>query len=78
MNPQFKSYELDAFGKVDVQFIREAFDELLNKLNELKLPDAREFYLCKTRLEESCFFAIKSASMKNDAATQFKKEYKNL
>lgn len=73
MNPQFKTYELNEFGKADVQFIRESFDQLLTHLNSLNLSDAREFCICKTRLEEACFFAIKSASMKPMNQVQFSK-----
>jgi hypothetical protein len=66
MNPQFKTYELNEFGKADVKAIRDNFGGLLDSLNALGLPDAREFCICKTRLEEACFFAIKSCSMKSE------------
>lgn len=59
MSPEFQVHLLTAQGVVYAQTIAEAFDLLLTSLATV-CPPGREFSVCKTKLEEACFFAKKS------------------
>jgi hypothetical protein len=58
----FESKKLNDDGLCKAGMIRDAFKGLLNKL-EFTCPEGREFSIVKTKLEEACFFAIKSVSL---------------
>lgn len=58
----FESKKLNDEGLCKLGMIRDAFTSTLNKL-ELTCPEGREFSIVKTKLEEACFFAIKSVSL---------------
>lgn len=58
MHAQFRTYRLNEAGQQKAQHISEAFDELLTKLEGL-VPEGRQLALCRTQLEQACFFAKK-------------------
>jgi hypothetical protein len=64
MDPIFSSVALNERGKAAVAKVRHDFDELLDKLRvscEVSgSGSTREFAIVKTKLEEACFFAVKS------------------
>lgn len=59
----FAFHKLNEDGQARAVVIAERFDTLLNDLKRI-CPDSREFSICKTKLEEACFFAKKSMAMK--------------
>jgi len=59
MNKEFTFYLLNDEGLKKSRLIAQAFDELLTGLKGI-IPESREFSICKTKLEESCFFAKKA------------------
>jgi hypothetical protein len=72
MRKEFKSYKVDKKGLMMIDAIRVSFDNLLNQLEDVLREDSREFSICKTKLEEACFFAVKSASC--DPRYQYQEE----
>lgn len=62
MNEAFRSHRLSPDGAAAVLDIREEFDKLLTRFVEEfgLLATTREFALCRTKLEEACFFAVKA------------------
>jgi hypothetical protein len=62
----YKSYELNNLGHLTTTHIKDYFSDLLDHL-EIALGNdpinQREFCICKTRLQEACFFAIRAASL---------------
>lgn len=64
MRAQFKVHMLNEEGKQKAKEIAEAFDALMTKL-EAVVPEGREFAICKTKLEEACFFAKKGMAQEN-------------
>lgn len=69
MRNEFKVHMLNEEGKLKASEIANIFNDTLNRLEilclPLNLPDVhsamtREFAICKTKLEEACFFAKKS------------------
>lgn len=64
MHAQFKVHMLTDEGKQKARDVAEAFDTLLSKLEGLA-PDGREMALCRTKLEEACFFAKKAMAERN-------------
>lgn len=62
-NPEFAVHMLNEAGKANAHDLRDAFDDLLNRLEQLCNP-GREFSIVKTKLEEACFFAKKSLAVK--------------
>ncbi len=70
MNKLFQVHMLNDAGKVKANAIAEAYEEAYQKLAAL-CPEGREFAVCKTKLEESCFFAKKSmAAQPENQVTQ--------
>lgn len=63
IDPLFAARRLNDVGLKDADTIAEHFTTLLEKLKPF-CPDNREFSICKTKLEEACFFAKKSMSTK--------------
>ena len=59
MNKEFQVHMLNDRGKEEARFIAEHFDALLESL-KLHCPETREFSLCRTHLEQACFFAKKA------------------
>lgn len=59
MKREFQVHMLTEIGKVRARSIAEGFNHLLVGLEHI-CPDRREFAICKTKLEEACFFAKKS------------------
>lgn len=56
MRKEFQVHVLNEIGNVNVRFVAEVFSTTLDSLS-IVCPDSREFQICKTKLEESCFFA---------------------
>lgn len=67
MFQEFASHKLNQNGIDKMQATRTVFNMTLGALVEL-CPTNREFSIVKTKLEEACFFAIKSICV--DAANQ--------
>lgn len=61
ISPEFRVYKLTQQGIDRLEYITSIFDCLLSSLGSL-CPTGREFSIVKTKLEEACFFAKKSAS----------------
>lgn len=61
MNKEFESFNLTVEGLNNLDRISAQFDHLLETLAVL-CPTGREFSIAKTKLEEACFFAKKSAA----------------
>lgn len=59
MNKEFRFYKYNDEGQARAGAIAEDFDKLLSSLLML-CPESRELAICKTKLEEACFFAKKS------------------
>ncbi len=60
MNKEFQVHMLNEQGKSNATKIAEAFDELLLKLTAISPQPSREMSICRTKLEEACFFAKKA------------------
>ena len=60
MNKEFQVHMLNDAGKDKAKRIAEAFDRLLTELVDIQGEPSREMSLCKTKLEEACFFAKKA------------------
>ena len=60
MNKEFTTQSLNEKGIEVVNGVRGLFNELLNELEQY-CPPSREFSIVRTKLEEACFFAVKSA-----------------
>ena len=58
----FESKKLNDEGLCRIEIVKEAFKGLLNKL-EFSCPEGREFSIVKTKLEEACFYAVRSVSL---------------
>lgn len=67
INPEFKTHMLNSAGKENAKGIAHAFNNLLGQL-QVVCSNNREFSICKTKLEEACFFAKKSMAV--DAKNQ--------
>lgn len=59
MNKEFSVHRLNEAGMANAMAIGNVFDSLLIQLSNMCQP-SREFSLCKTKLEEACFFAKKA------------------
>ena len=57
---EFASHILNEDGINKAKKIAEAFDVLLSTLESSYCDEGRSFSICKTKLEEACFFAKKS------------------
>ena len=64
-NKEFKVNTLNDLGAQRAKFIANAFDDLLDDI-KLVCPDAREFAICKSKLEEACFYAKKAMCSKGE------------
>lgn len=67
MDALFAVHKLNDDGQKRAAQIAAAFDDLLTELNSICLPGpapGRTFSLCRTKLEEACFFAKKSLAEK--------------
>lgn len=76
MRSEFKVHMLNEEGKLKAQEIANIFDDCLSKLELLCVDVARgqngeeilapnrEFNICRTKLEEACFFAKKAVAMR--------------
>jgi hypothetical protein len=62
VNKEFQTHRVTESGMKKAEAIAQAFDELLNKITPLMTGDPRCAAICKTKLEESCFFAKKGMS----------------
>lgn len=69
MNSEFATQKLNILGQQRADLVRDAFDDLLNRLRRECPSDGRYFAIVKTKLEEACMFAIKAIS--SDQANQF-------
>lgn len=65
VDKMFQFHKLNTEGIHRAIVIAERFDTLLHDLS-LLCPDSREFSLCKTKLEEACFFAKKAMANNPD------------
>jgi len=73
MNPLFGYHRLNVAGTEKAKQIAEQFDTLLHSVSALlpapgagggsQTPGAREFAICKTKLEEACFYAKKALAL---------------
>ncbi len=68
-NKEFAVNVLNDLGLSKLEEISIAFDILLSKLIYI-CPPNRELSVVKTKLEEACFFAKKSASFKDEYIKQ--------
>lgn len=59
MDTLFQSHTLNGAGKAKAIEISEHFDALLKSIAPF-CPASREFSICRTKLEEACFYAKKS------------------
>lgn len=59
---EFEFHRLNPVGVKRAQSIAESFSELLEKL-EAHVGTGREASLCRTKLEEACFFAKKAMAI---------------
>ncbi len=59
MHREFTSHLLNDAGIAKARVIAELFDTLLTEL-EAVCASGRELIVCKTKLEEACFFAKKA------------------
>lgn len=62
MHAQFRTYRLNEAGQQKAEYIAEAFDELLTKLERV-VPEGNQLGLCRNQLEQACFFAKKGMAM---------------
>jgi hypothetical protein len=60
MNKEFAVHMLNQAGKEKAAAIADAFNWALEKLKMVCPENTREFSICKTKLEEACFFAKKA------------------
>jgi len=65
MNQEFTFHILNEDGKAKAVMVAEIFDDCLEKLKIL-CPEGRQFSICKTKLEEACFFAKKAMASSAD------------
>jgi hypothetical protein len=63
--PEFASFKLNPAGIARVDLVRLAFSSLLLTL-QAACPEGRHFSVTKTKLEEACFFAVKSICVDPD------------
>lgn len=61
MNQEFVTHKLSQAGIEKVNDVKKGFDILLDGLKQL-CPESRHFSVTKTKLEEACFFAVKSVA----------------
>lgn len=66
MNKEFAVHMLNESGKVKAAVIAVAFDELLDKLLKVNPDASREMSVCRTKLEEACFFAKKAMASQSE------------
>lgn len=66
MNPEFQVHMLNENGKAKADAIAHAFDLLLITLVQIAPFASREMSLCRTKLEEACFFAKKAMAKMED------------
>lgn len=64
MNKEFEVHMLNESGKVKAAAIAVAFDECLDRLLKVSPEPSREMSVCRTKLEEACFFAKKAMASK--------------
>lgn len=64
MNQLFKSFKTSKEGQEKITKVKTAFDDLLIFISKY-CEESREFSICKSKLEESCFYAVKSVSISN-------------
>lgn len=62
MHKEFSSHILSVPGGQKVRDVREAFDALLTRLDDVIPKPSREMSLARTKLEEACFFAVKAVA----------------
>jgi hypothetical protein len=62
INSEFATYKLTDEGVKNIEEIKGLFSDLLYNLNPLMGLSGREQSIVRTKLEESCFFAVKAAS----------------
>lgn len=65
-NPEFAVHMLNEQGKERARAIQDAFDLLMNTVWPIAQPTGRELALCRTKLEEACFYAKKSMAINID------------
>lgn len=65
MSPEFQTHILTDEGIEKAKMIAQVFDDTLVQLEALCPRNTREFSICKTKLEEACFFAKKSMAKNN-------------
>lgn len=59
INKEFISFIISHDKFLELEDIRFLYDDLLEKL-KIILPDDRYLSIIKTKLEEACFFSVKS------------------
>ena len=65
MNHEFAVHKLNPEGMKKAKLIAEGFDSLVRQLDVLCI-DGRELSVCRTKLEEACFFAKKAMAISLD------------
>ena len=63
MDDAFKSHRLNEHGLRQAKEIADKFDLLLNDLRHTYCREGRELAICRTKLEEACFFAKKAMAV---------------
>lgn len=63
MDGLFRTHKLNEIGLENAKDIAFKFHHLLNELSDVCDDHSREFNICKTKLEEACFFAKKAMAI---------------
>ena len=66
MNKEFEVHMLNDAGRVKAAQIAVVFDECLDKLLKVNPDASREMSICRTKLEEACFFAKKAMARQEE------------
>jgi hypothetical protein len=70
MNKEFEVHMLNADGKSKAATIANAFDTCLSTLLAILPEPSREMSVCRTKLEEACFFAKKAMASRPENTDQ--------
>jgi len=63
MNKEFEVHMLNEQGQERAKQIAQGFDLMLEGLLRALTVESRELSLCRTKMEEACFYAKKAMSM---------------
>lgn len=63
---EFTVHRLSVAGMEKAEAIREVFDEALDQLEDICGKDGRDMAICRTKLQEACFWAKRAMAQKGD------------